>query len=175
MHLFQEDTTIEMDEGYRLQTQACERIWASVAQVLKATAKERGWQYGDNFLLSQVAEQLGEETGQQTKFCIHMVMAEAMYRGIYEDWDNWEKIKRHHQDAEEFVCLIDQARVDGPHCYRISDEDGQFRISRSLGLPMPSHAERSKAMLDRLLPVGTYSKVGFSPGYGYKFSRGGRG
>ena len=151
--------------------QASEKIWASVVNALKATAKSRGWQHDSDFLLRQVSEQLGEETGRPVTFDKHMAMAEGMRRNMCQDWDGWDKIERHHQDAQEFIRLIDHARASKRKPYRIRNEDGQHRIGHLLGLSMPSHAERSKAMLDRLLPVGTFSEVGFSPAAGYKIPR----
>lgn len=162
-------TTPTVDSSNHIQ--GIEQIWESVAYALKVVAESRGWQHYNHFLLNEVANQLGDETGQQTRFYKHMAMANALYRNIYEDLDDGDKLESHRQDAQEFVCLIDQARIDGPTPYKIRNEAGQRRIGHLLGLSMPSNAERSKAMLNRLLPVGTFSEVGFSLVAGYKVPR----
>ena len=57
---FREHSVIEIEKGNRLQ--ASEKIWAAVAQQLKALAEDRGWANDSHGHLGDIAWQLYRET-----------------------------------------------------------------------------------------------------------------
>ena len=52
--------------------------------------------------------------------------------------------------------------------YTIKSWDDQHRIARLLGLRLSGKPEIRQAQLDKSLPIGTTSDIGFSPAGGYK-------
>ena len=163
---FQEHATIEINKGNRLQ--ASEKVWASVSHAVKAVAEKRGWKHNGHGLIKDVAVQLGKEQGRPSLYRKHIKVAEGMHQNLYENREEWDDIEDARKDAEQFMGLLKKDLARPPGKFIIGSGSDQRRLGRLLGLRLPRDAEATQKELDYLLPVGTTSEKGFSPGGGYK-------
>ncbi|MYC29546.1 MAG: hypothetical protein F4X65_05585 [Chloroflexi bacterium] len=162
---FREHVALEYEKGNRLQ--ASEKVWASVAQQLKAVAEDRGWANGSHLLLRDIARQLQRETRDDSFWDLYRSV-EYMHRNFYENEDDWDEIEEAWVDSEILVEKLEALRDKQPGRYVIRSEGDQARIARLMGENFfRISLEERQAILDRY-PRGASSEVGFSPKYGYQ-------
>ena len=167
---FREHSVIEIQKGNRLQ--ASEKIWAAVAQQLKALAEDRGWSnesHGDlgNIARQLYREQFYRETSDRT-LMDRFRNVESMHTNFYEnEWD-WDDVEDAWVDGEELVERLEALRGQPPAAYTPRSESDQRRLARLLGFDLRRlRPEQCRAILD-LFPLGQASPVGFAPNYGYR-------
>ena len=128
---FTEHTVIEKRKGNRLQ--ASEKIWASVAQAIKAVGAARGWRHEYHADLKAIATQLGREQGQENDYESHFTRAESMHRNFYENESEWDQIDRSKEDADEFIKKLRSDRLRIPRPFTIETRADQRRLHRLVG------------------------------------------
>ena len=153
---FQEHTAIEIGKRNRLQ--ASEKIWASVAQMLKAIAKRRGCTNLSHTDLGYISAQLGRENDAEGEYAKYYLSVAQLHSNFYENGFGLVTIKGAREKAEEFIKLLhrDLERAPGPFTAR--DVDNRDRLN-SLGRP-------DRKGLPRKMPkvkVGDSSPFGFAP------------
>ena len=65
--------------------QASEKGWGAAAQIVKATAEDRGWQHTNHYLLSEAVQRMATEMGDDTILSLFL-SANALHTNFYEDW-----------------------------------------------------------------------------------------
>ena len=158
---FQGHTTIEIGKGNRLQ--ASEKIWASVAHILKAIAESRGWTHNAHPLLGCVAEQLGREAGMVDEYARYYALAESMHTNFYENRVGWTNIRAAQRSSEEFIELLKQDLHRLPREFTIETTDDRDRMNQ---LCRPEHKGGPRKMPK--VKVGDTSSHGFSPNFAPK-------
>ena len=162
---FREHSVIEIEKGNRLQ--ASEKIWAAVAQQLKAVAEDRGWANPSHQHLRDVALQLFRETGDQ-RIRLLFQSVESMHTNFYENEQAWDTIEEAWVDAEELVEKLEAIRGQRPSRFTPRNESDQARLALLMGYDLRRlNAANRQAVLDRF-PLGQPSDMGFSPRYGYR-------
>ncbi len=169
---FEEHTSIEISKGNRLQ--ASEKIWASVSHAVKAVAENRGWSHNGHGLMKDVAVQLGKEQDKASLYRKHFRVVEGMHQNFYENREDWDDIEDARKDGEQFIAILARDRTRAPGKFTIGSGSDQRRLGRLLGLRLPKDADATQKELDYLLPIGTTSDKGFSPGLGYVRPRRGK-
>ena len=87
--------------------QASEKGWGAAAQIVKATAEQRGWRHQSHRNLFEVVERLSEETGDRTLIDLFQV-ASALHLNFYEGWQTQGMIDRGLGGVEALVRRIEQ-------------------------------------------------------------------
>ncbi len=72
--------------------QASEKGWGAAAQMMKATAAERGWRHGQHRALFNVAQQLAEEAGDDELRSLFYI-ANDLHANFYEGFMRPEDIE----------------------------------------------------------------------------------
>lgn len=162
---FREHSVIEIQKGNRLQ--ASEKIWAAVAQQLKAVAEDRGWANESHGHLRDIAWQLYRET-RDDRIRLLFRSVESMHTNFYENEETWDDVEGAWVDAEELVERLETLRGQPPAAYTPRSESDQIRLARLLGYDLRNLAPgQRRATLGRF-PLGQPSEVGFAPNYGYR-------
>ena len=127
---FREHSIIEIEKGNRLQ--ASEKIWASVAQQLKAVAEDRGWANVSHRHLRDVDHQLFLETGDRSLLDLFRSV-ESLHTNFYENELGSDLVEEAWVDAEILVEKLEAIRDRPPGRYVVRNEDDQVRVARLLG------------------------------------------
>lgn len=155
---FQGHAKIEIGKGNRLQ--ASEKIWASVAHILKAIAESRGWTHNSHPPLGYVSEQMGRETGMLDEYARRYALAESMHTNFYENRVGWTNIRAAQRSSEEFIEILKQDLERRPGAFAIETSDDRDRINQ---LGRPQHKGGPRRMPK--VKVGDISSHGFSPNF----------
>lgn len=83
-------------------TQASEKGWGAVAQMVKAAAVRRGWEHQSHAALYRVVSRLVAETGDDT---IHTLfgVANGLHANFYENWSTAEGVASGISDVARFL------------------------------------------------------------------------
>ena len=155
---FQGHTKIEIGKGNRLQ--ASEKIWASVAHILKAIAERRGWTHNSHPLLRYVSEQMGRERGMDDEYARYYALAESMHTNFYENRVGWTNIRAAQRSSEAFIEMLKQDLKRHPGMFNIETTDDRDRMNH---LGRPQHKGGPRRMPK--VKVGDTSPHGFSPNF----------
>ncbi len=83
-------------------TQASEKYWGAMAEVVKAVAEKRGWQHSSHRDLRNAISRLHRETGDGDILRLFAV-GESLHANFYEDFLAAEDLRVHAGDARAFV------------------------------------------------------------------------
>ena len=162
---FREHSVIEIEKGNRLQ--ASEKIWASVAQQLKALAEDRGWINESHWHLRGIAWQLYRET-RDDRIRLLFRSVESMHTNFYENEETWDDVEGAWVDAEELVERLEALRGQPPAAYTPRSESDQIRLAGLLGYDLRNLPPGQRRAILGRFPLGQASPVGFAPNYGYR-------
>ncbi len=87
--------------------QASEKGWGAAAQIVKATAEQRGWQHQAHRDLFRTIERLAEEMDDPTLIDLFQ-LASALHMNFYEGWQTRRMIERGLTGVETLVRRLDQ-------------------------------------------------------------------
>jgi hypothetical protein len=87
-------------------TQASEKFWGAVAEVVKVVAAGRGWRHFSHRELREAVERLFRETG-DGDFVRLFAEAESLHANFYENWMAGDTVKLY---ADDMRRLIDKLR-----------------------------------------------------------------
>lgn len=98
----------ELEQGDLVQ--ASEKGWGAAAQIVKATAEQRGWRHQSHRDLFQVVERLAEEMDDNALIDLFQV-ASSLHMNFYEGWQTRQMVGRALMSIETFVSRLEQ--LDG--------------------------------------------------------------
>ena len=137
---------------------------------IKAVAERRGWQHKSRVHLHDAVMQLGEEHGDPQPYLDQMARASDAHRAFHENHLDTKHLRLIQERVAQLVEALEKDLLQGHvgRSYTIKSRDDQHRIARLLGLRLSGKPEIRQAQLDKALPIGTTSDIGFSPAGGYK-------
>ena len=183
---WEEHLPIEQDKGNRLQTS--EKIWGSVAHVIIAIGKQRGWEVGKTHgSLRDAVMQLGAEldaaagvpadapNGNKEQFRRFLSVVNGMHENFYQNGEDEDGIAFAERDADALLARLEPLLDTPPQPYTPRPGPDQRRLARLLKMPPPvkrdSREQENRermAQLNRWFPPGKTDANGFSPNYGYR-------
>jgi len=83
-------------------SQASERYWGAVAEVLKAIADDRGWRHLTHREVRGTLGRLAEESGDDDLRRLFSIM-ESLHANFYEDWMQPADVRTHAGDAHRLI------------------------------------------------------------------------
>ncbi len=86
--------------------QASEKAWGAAAQIVKAAAQLRGWDYTSHRGLFVTVNQLADETRDQELHDLFMFV-NGLHSNFYENAFSVDKVARNMVKTEEFIAKID--------------------------------------------------------------------
>ncbi len=95
----------ELEDGDLVQ--ASEKGWGAAAQIVKATAEQRGWPHQAHRDLFQTVERLAEEADDPALMDLFQV-ASALHMNFYEGWQTSGMIQRGLGGVEALVRRLEQ-------------------------------------------------------------------
>ena len=92
--------------------QASEKGWGAAAQMMKATAAERGWRHGQHRLLFDVARRLAEEEADEQLYD-SFAIANSLHANFYEGFMRPEDVALHLHRVDELVDRVEAILGNG--------------------------------------------------------------
>ena len=92
--------------------QASEKGWGAAAQMMKATAVERGWRHGQHCLLFDVAQRLAEEE-EDEQIYDSFAIANSLHANFYEGFLRPEDVALHLRRVDELVERVEAILANG--------------------------------------------------------------
>ncbi len=92
--------------------QASEKGWGAAAQMMKATAVERGWRHGQHRLLFDVAQRLAEEE-EDEQIYDSFAIANSLHANFYEGFLRPEDVALHLRRVDELVERVEAILANG--------------------------------------------------------------
>ncbi len=92
--------------------QASEKGWGAAAQMMKATAVERGWRHGQHRLLFGVAQRLAEEE-EDEQIYDSFAIANSLHANFYEGFLRPEDVALHLRRVDELVERVEAILANG--------------------------------------------------------------
>ncbi len=86
--------------------QASEKGWGAAAQIVKATAEQRGWEHRNHAALYIAVRRLADELGDEEIRRLFDV-ANALHVNFYENWNNAENVAGSLDDVERFLDKLE--------------------------------------------------------------------
>ena len=86
--------------------QASEKGWGAAAQIVKAVAQARGWQHRHHARLTEAAETLAAETGDDD-IADGFAIANALHVNFYEDAMRPRTVRRHLSQIEGLMDKLE--------------------------------------------------------------------
>jgi hypothetical protein len=83
-------------------SQASEKYWGAVAEMVKAIAEQRGWPHGSHRDIRGSLQRIAVETGDQELRRLFGIM-ESLHANFYENWMDAESVRTHAQDAHTLI------------------------------------------------------------------------
>ena len=138
----------EQQEGDR--TQAGEKAWGAIAQLVKAIGDTRGWDHGSHKQVEDIGRHLVKEYDDAR---IGTGLADAYFRGhknFYENTETDEEIEVVIESVEVALPLLENILAGPPHPFIITSRSDIRRLVRITGRDADDFA------------IGGTSPVGFS-------------
>ena len=92
--------------------QASEKGWGAAAQMVKATAEERGWQHDTHRLLFGIVGALAGETGDSSISALFQI-ASNLHINFYENWLPEQTVNQSLQSVRELLTKLEPLAETG--------------------------------------------------------------
>ena len=93
--------------------QASEKGWGAAAEMVKAIAEERGWPHRSHRLLSEIAEDLADETGDENLSRWFQV-ASGLHINFYENALRPRTVRRNLREVQQLLAELEPLLATQP-------------------------------------------------------------